>query len=1138
MLYKSKVVRPILLLFSAISCVASAGVSQEKNNVNESHFSFSSVKFADLKLKSATVGNVCGTDFNGQSWSQVQKENKSDLKNKSSLSRKILNQLSLKKNKAAAVGDGAPGRYYIPVVVHVYGSRFNCDNGGNCLTDEKIIDALNKTNEDFRGLNTQDGPIAEEFQAIRENLDIEFVLAKKDPDGNSTNGIVRYDREQAGYGDGSKFNAQIAADSWDNYKYMNIYFMHDLYDDGKTNNSGVAWYPQVSMSEAGTARVVYNGDYVGTNTSENFRSVLTHEFGHWLNLPHVFDGDSCSVHQEAFCASTGDRVCDTPQMSSSILQGNATNCLGQPTNTENFMHYSNNYAMYTGDQVKRMTAALHGAARATLWSNENLIAVGLEDLTSNAEHPWDGSGVDTKPQGELIKEVENISAQKGETDTVTVDIPVGTEAVAFYLDGYTEDPDLYVSKGVAPEKNGDTWTADFISFRSSGTPELITITGPSNSETYYTTIDAFSDYSNAHLQIIGAEDPTLCDGCERIFLLEEKDLGATKGDEPKTYKVTVPADAVRTIVVIAGGYEGDPDLYVGVNSVPTTETFDCGPFSAPRLSEYCEINSGGELNLLLVPFLDYSGATLTVYYERQVASELPVAEANGPYTGNVGNSIHFSSAGSVDNDGSITGYQWDFGDGNTSNLANPEHAYSSSGEFTATLTVTDNDGNIASDSALVTVNQENQTPTAEANGPYAANTNQVIQFSSEGSIDTDGTILNYHWTFGDGETSNQANPQHAYTSAGIHIAVLTVTDNNGASHSDTAEVTVSDVEYCSVTGNTKYEWIAKVAANGFENTSEADGYADNTSLTIPFVQGDNSIELTAGGNYSEHWVAWIDFDGDGEFNNSNEKVLSGLSGKGTVTGNINIPQGVVGVKTRIRIAMKYHSEPSSACGDMGDGEIEDYSVLISEASNEAPTAKVNGPYSGVVNTGIDFSSEGSTDSDGFIQSYLWDFGDGNSSTDENPTHNYSTSGQYTVTLTVTDDDGVSHSVSTSANVTASANELPDACQTQSPVTGGRLEPGVATCLGEKSVIWLSIGNVNEHQSIAITMGHGQGNLDVLYKNDGWPSDNDFDAESRGATNSECIEVSGDTKYWSYLKISGQGTGATIMVDFDAGCRAN
>ena len=649
-------------------------------------------------------GQICGTDDNQQNWQELQAENHFLSADPMSKVSQLLSALKQSDQTAAENGNGVAGRYYIPVVFHVYGQQFNCTNGGQCLTDAKIQDALQKTNEDFRGLNTQDGPIAAEFQAIRENLNVEFVLAKTAPDGTATNGIVRHNKEQAGYGDGSKYNTQIAADAWDNFKYMNVYIMNDLYADGKTNNSGVAWYPQLTMSQNKLARVVYNGSYVGTNTSENFRSVLTHEFGHFLNLPHTFN-DGCTIHQAGFCEVTGDRACDTPQMGSSDMENNALNCMGKKSNTENFMHYTNNYAMFTEDQVKRMTAALHGAARATLWSNSNLMATGLSQFTSNGAHPWDGSGTDQTPTGSSIVDIANLSANKGEIDTFSANIPAGTQAVAFYLDGYGDkDPDLYVSKGTQPTKSGNDWTADHISFRSAGEAEIITLSGPSSSDTYYAAIDAFSEYSNARLRVLGVTDPSLCNGCNRHFLLESSGLASAKGATPKEYQFTVPANALKTVVVIPGGYDGDPDLYVSKGKKPTTKSFDCGPFSAPGLAEYCEISGGGQINILVDPFLEYSKAKIQVYYEISgQASVPPTAEANGNYQGQAGQPVTFSSAGSSDSDGNISAYAWQFGDGNTSTQANPSHSYTQSGVFTAVLTVTDNDGNTHTDSATVTI---------------------------------------------------------------------------------------------------------------------------------------------------------------------------------------------------------------------------------------------------------------------------------------------------------------------------------------------------------------------------------------------------------------------------------------------------
>ncbi|MET1257006.1 PKD domain-containing protein [Aliikangiella maris] len=1115
-----------------------------------------------LGMQSAPV-NICGTDKNNQDWSLLQKNNARALADKGSFANKILNQLTSAKIKSMAVaGNGEPGRYYIPVVFHVYGSEFNCNNGGVCLTDEKIIDALKKTNEDFRGLNTQDGPIDPLFQAVRENLDIEFVLAKKDPNGNPTNGIVRR-ADKRGYGDDEKKNSEIAADSWDNFKYMNIYIMKDLYDDGSTNNSGVAWYPDVNMSQAGTARVVYNGSYLGTNTDENFRSVLTHEFGHWLNLPHTFDGDTCSVHSEAFCASTGDRNCDTPQISASFIQDNKPNCVGQKTNTENFMHYSNNYAMFTKGQVSRMVAALHGPARKTLWSNNNLIATGLEDLTSNSDHPWDGSGVDIEPQGTIIQEVNNISAQKGEIKNFQTNVPSGTEAVAFYLSGYTEDPDMYVSKGTAPTKNGDKWNADYISFMPTGTPELVAVTAPSASVTYHTAVDAFSSFSNANFKVISAEDPTLCDGCERVFLMEKSGLSGNKGDAPLRFEFDIPSDATRTVIAIPGGYlgetasdgseikYGDPDLYGRIGQAPTTTEgeYDCRPWAAPKLSEFCELDSaasGKTLHVMIDPYINYKDAMLRVYYERPITSGLPIAQANGPYTVAAGDSLQLSSSGSNDPDGSITDYNWNFGDGNSSSQPNPQHTYRQAGSYNIKLTVTDNSGNQASDVASVTVTASNdKAPVAEANGPYNGSINKDIAFSSSGSNDPDGSIVSYAWDFGDGASSNSANPTHAYTRAGKFTVTLTVTDNSGNTNRDSATVTITDTpEYCEVSGSTQYEWISKVVIGAFENTSgaSASGYEDFSSKTVALKVGDNVASLTSDGGYSENWTAWIDFDGNGLFDSS-EKVLQNLSGLGEVSGNISVPASANGITTRMRISMTYQTQASSACGNLGDSETEDYTVVIgSDTSNQKPIANANGNYQAKENESIQFSSRGSNDPDGTITRYDWDFGNGDISTQANPTYRYSTAGNYTVTLKVTDDKGATHSdtatVTIVKNDTPTSN-VPDACATESPISSGtRLVAGQAVCLGQQDRLGLYIANVSAHQSIAITSAHGQGDLKLTYRNGGWPTNTNYDGISDTAGNTECIYLTGkNSSYWSYLYVEGNATGASLIVEFDTdACR--
>lgn len=274
-----------------------------------------------------------------------------------------------KKNNDNAISSNPT--YIIPVVFHVFGTDF----AGASVTQSTIEQALLKVNEDFQGLNSDFNTVDNNFNSIKQTLNIEFRLAKIDPNGNATTGVKFYGALN-GFGNGSGYDSQIQQYAWDNYKYMNVYIQLDLYNDGTYNNSGVAWYPSTSMSNSNTARVVFNGRYLYGNTDSEFASTLTHEFGHWLNLIHTFEGG---------CSSPNDQVSDTPAENASTSGygcSPATNCYGQYINYENYMGYngaSGCYKMYTQGQVNRMLAALQHPARQPLWQESNLIATGTSN---------------------------------------------------------------------------------------------------------------------------------------------------------------------------------------------------------------------------------------------------------------------------------------------------------------------------------------------------------------------------------------------------------------------------------------------------------------------------------------------------------------------------------------------------------------------------------------------------------------------------------------------------------------------------------------------------------------------------------------------------------------------------------------
>ncbi len=85
-------------------------------------------------------------------------------------------------------------------------------------------------------------------------------------------------------------------------------------------------------------------------------------------------------------------------------------------------------------------------------------------------------------------------------------------------------------------------------------------------------------------------------------------------------------------------------------------------------------------------------------------------------------------------------------------------------------------------------------------------------------------------------------------------------------------------------------------------------------------------------------------------------------------------------------------------------------------TNQNPTADANGPYSGFIDEEITFNGSDSSDSDGTITNYTWNFGDNTTGYGVNPTHTYDTSREYTIVLTVTDDDGAKDTNETTAEI--------------------------------------------------------------------------------------------------------------------------
>ncbi len=143
--------------------------------------------------------------------------------------------------------------------------------------------------------------------------------------------------------------------------------------------------------------------------------------------------------------------------------------------------------------------------------------------------------------------------------------------------------------------------------------------------------------------------------------------------------------------------------------------------------------------------------------------------------------VQFNSDRSSD-DGMIIARAWDFGDGSTSQEIAPRHTFSTTGDYTVTLTLTDDGGAQNSATTIIAVTEApiaviSATPSSAESAPA------FITFNASASYDPDGEIVEYQWDFGDGSREYLEEVTHVYASAGTFRAKLTVTDDKGVTSS-------------------------------------------------------------------------------------------------------------------------------------------------------------------------------------------------------------------------------------------------------------------------------------------------------------------------------------------------------------------
>jgi PKD repeat protein len=466
--------------------------------------------------------------------------------------------------------------------------------------------------------------------------------------------------------------------------------------------------------------------------------------------------------------------------------------------------------------------------------------------------------------------------------------------------------------------------------------------------------------------------------------------------------------------------------------------------------------------------------------DREQANVAPVAAFSSECAVN---SCTFDAGESADPDGGISSYVWEFGDGHTGTSPEPTHDYEVGGTYTVALTVTDTDGvphTVEHDVAVE--DAPNVLPTAS----FTSLCNLLeCTFDAAASGDSDGTIADYAWDFGDGRTGTGVAPTNRYVEGGSFDVTLTVTDDDGGTTPASGSVQAVDP--------------AAAALFRASATANSSGTAGSVILPAAVQPGDQLVlvvttNVATTASTPAGWTALGErTDGTPDMRSSvftrtavegsgGSTVTSTLSGPGTKSSRVVVAYSnadpvtlaassvlgasstalttpAVSVPTAGSSVLSYWSEKSSGTGEWtlpaavtsrassvgsgtgritaaaGDTVVTGASwpgatavapaagtkgiawsivvpVFVPPPPNVAPSASFASSCSSL---GCAVDASASADSDGTIAGYQWDFGDGGTATEATASHDYGLDGTYTITLTVTDDEGAP--TTTTADVT-------------------------------------------------------------------------------------------------------------------------
>lgn len=272
----------------------------------------------------------------------------------------------------------------IPTVVHVMHR-----GGPENISDGQVHDALRILNTDLRRQNGDTANTRPIFKPYGADFNVEFRLAKLDPQGNCTNGITHnFSPITYSADDAIKETNTGGIDPWPVNRYFNIWVVGHIVLD-QSGVIGYAYFPSWGMSN--NYGVVIDNRYFGTIGTAQGKDgrTLTHEMGHCLELYHTFQS-GCGSN----CSFSGDDVCDTPPVSGATYNcsfalnscdndatGPSVYGTDVPDMIENYMSYNQNFCQntFTLGQKSRSDAVFQNTFVGQLITAQNRLSTGTTD---------------------------------------------------------------------------------------------------------------------------------------------------------------------------------------------------------------------------------------------------------------------------------------------------------------------------------------------------------------------------------------------------------------------------------------------------------------------------------------------------------------------------------------------------------------------------------------------------------------------------------------------------------------------------------------------------------------------------------------------------------------------------------------